>query len=231
HAGRRRNPHDRTRPGRPFCTAQDRKDPTYNASRDSSRRCGKIPPDHVPQVRRRLRRPALQAGLDRARCTLAGWRSAAGRLALPGIRSRARSARRMSHLPAGPRRPGAFPSVAKGAGMKDAVAVYPGTVAPLTRGHGDLVRRASLLFEGVIVAVAKSNSKNPVFSLEERVELAAKVLAPYDNVKVIGFDCLLMDFMHQHGARVILRGLRAVSDFEYEFQMAGMNRKLYPDVE
>jgi len=115
--------------------------------------------------------------------------------------------------------------------MKDAVAVYPGTFDPLTRGHGDLVRRASLLFEGVIVAVAKSNSKNPVFSLEERVEIASKVLAPYGNVKVIGFDCLLMDFMHQHGARVILRGLRAVSDFEYEFQMAGMNRKLYPDVE
>ncbi len=115
--------------------------------------------------------------------------------------------------------------------MKDAVAVYPGTFDPLTRGHGDLVRRASLLFEGVIVAVAKSNSKNPVFSLEERVEIASKVLAPYENVKVIGFDCLLMDFMHRHGARVILRGLRAVSDFEYEFQMAGMNRKLYPDVE
>ncbi|NLF54516.1 MAG: pantetheine-phosphate adenylyltransferase [Thauera phenolivorans] len=115
--------------------------------------------------------------------------------------------------------------------MRDAIAVYPGTFDPLTRGHGDLVRRAALLFEGVIVAVAKSNSKNPVFSLEERVEIASKVLAPYENVKVIGFDCLLMDFMHRHGARVILRGLRAVSDFEYEFQMAGMNRKLYPDVE
>jgi pantetheine-phosphate adenylyltransferase len=79
--------------------------------------------------------------------------------------------------------------------------------------------------------VAKSNAKNPIFSLDERVDIAREALARFSNVKVVGFDCLLMDFMHQHNARVILRGLRAVSDFEYEFQMAGMNRKLYPDVE
>jgi pantetheine-phosphate adenylyltransferase len=115
--------------------------------------------------------------------------------------------------------------------MKEAIAVYPGTFDPLTRGHEDLVRRAALLFKEVIVAVAKSNAKNPIFSLDERVDIAREALARFANVKVVGFDCLLMDFMLQHNARVILRGLRAVSDFEYEFQMAGMNRKLYPDVE
>jgi pantetheine-phosphate adenylyltransferase len=115
--------------------------------------------------------------------------------------------------------------------MKEAIAVYPGTFDPLTRGHEDLVRRAALLFKEVIVAVARSNAKNPIFSLDERVDIAREALARFPNVKVLGFDCLLMDFMLQHNARVILRGLRAVSDFEYEFQMAGMNRKLYPDVE
>ncbi|HQZ01212.1 MAG TPA: pantetheine-phosphate adenylyltransferase [Thauera sp.] len=115
--------------------------------------------------------------------------------------------------------------------MKDAVAVYPGTFDPFTRGHEDLVRRAAVLFEGVVVAVARSNSKNPIFSLDERVDIARNAVASYPNVKVVGFDCLLMEFLKQQNARVILRGLRAVSDFEYEFQMAGMNRKLYPDVE
>lgn len=115
--------------------------------------------------------------------------------------------------------------------MKDAVAVYPGTFDPFTRGHYDLVRRAAALFETVIVAVARSNTKGPIFSLEERVDIAREALADYPNVKVTGFDCLLMDFLQQQGARVIMRGLRAVSDFEYEFQMAGMNRKLHPEVE
>ncbi|WP_079432580.1 pantetheine-phosphate adenylyltransferase [Zoogloea sp. LCSB751] len=115
--------------------------------------------------------------------------------------------------------------------MRDGIAVYPGTFDPFTRGHEDLVRRASRLFERVIVGVATSGGKGPIFSVEERVEIAKEVLAAYPNVEVKGFSCLLMDFLHQNGARVILRGLRAVSDFEYEFQMAGMNRKLYPDVE
>ena len=115
--------------------------------------------------------------------------------------------------------------------MKEAVAVYPGTFDPFTRGHEDLVRRASVLFDRVVVAVARSNSKNPIFSLDERVEIARSAVAAFPNVAVVGFDCLLMEFLKQQGARVILRGLRAVSDFEYEFQMAGMNRKLYPDVE
>ncbi len=115
--------------------------------------------------------------------------------------------------------------------MKEAIAVYPGTFDPLTRGHEDLVRRAALLFDHVIVGIAASPAKAPLFQLDERVEIAREILAPFDNVEVKGFDGLLMNFLHSQGARVILRGLRAVSDFEYEFQMAGMNRKLYPDVE
>jgi pantetheine-phosphate adenylyltransferase len=115
--------------------------------------------------------------------------------------------------------------------MSKSIAVYPGTFDPLTSGHEDLVRRASSLFERVIIGVAESHSKRPLFSLAERVEIAREVLTGYPNVEIYGFDCLLMDFMRQHGASVIMRGLRAVSDFEYEFQMAGMNRNLYPDVE
>ncbi|WP_323000901.1 pantetheine-phosphate adenylyltransferase [Denitromonas sp.] len=115
--------------------------------------------------------------------------------------------------------------------MIDGTVIYPGTFDPLTRGHEDLVRRASLLFRKVVVAVAASASKGPIFTLEERVDLARTVLAAYDNVEVVGFSGLLMDFVQARDARVILRGLRAVSDFEYEFQMAGMNRKLFPDVE
>ena len=111
------------------------------------------------------------------------------------------------------------------------VVVYPGTFDPFTRGHEDLVRRASRIFDEIIVAVARSRNKNPLFGLEERVEIAREVLGRFPNVEVVGFDGLLIDFMRQRGARILLRGLRAVSDFEYEFQMAGMNRKLFPDVE
>ena len=110
-------------------------------------------------------------------------------------------------------------------------AVYPGTFDPLTKGHEDLVARAAKLFDEVIVAVAHSQPKRPFFTLEERIGLAREILQPYGNVKVLGFSGLLSDFLTQHQAGVILRGLRAVSDFEYEFQMAGMNRKLNPGVE
>jgi len=110
-------------------------------------------------------------------------------------------------------------------------AVYPGTFDPMTRGHEDLVRRASALFDRVVVGVADSRGKRPFFTLAERVEMAREVLAPYANVEVRGFGGLLRDFVLGEDARVILRGLRAVSDFEYEFQMAGMNRSLIPDVE
>ena len=109
--------------------------------------------------------------------------------------------------------------------------IYPGTFDPITRGHEDLVRRASKLFDEVIIAVADSRGKSPFFTLEERVAMAKEVMTAYDNVRVEGFGGLLMDFLRGQNAKIILRGLRAVSDFEYEFQMAGMNRNLYPDVE
>ena len=110
-------------------------------------------------------------------------------------------------------------------------AVYPGTFDPLTRGHEDLVRRASILFDAVIVAVADSRVKKPFFSLRERLDMAREVLSGAGNVEVVGFSGLLTDFARKQNARVVLRGLRAVSDFEYEFQLAGMNRDLYPDME
>ena len=111
------------------------------------------------------------------------------------------------------------------------VAIYAGTFDPLTLGHEDLVRRAVNLFDHVIVAIAESRAKRPFFTLEEREEMAKEVLAPYQNAEVCSFDGLLMNFLHERGAKVILRGLRAASDFEYEFQMAGMNRNLFPEVE
>ncbi|WP_018230434.1 pantetheine-phosphate adenylyltransferase [Methyloversatilis universalis] len=115
--------------------------------------------------------------------------------------------------------------------MNGTIAVYPGTFDPITRGHEDLVRRASALFDRVIVGVAESRSKRPFFTTDERVDMAREILSAYPNVEVRGFSCLLMDFLNQCNARIIVRGLRAVSDFEYEFQMAGMNRVLRPDVE
>ncbi len=115
--------------------------------------------------------------------------------------------------------------------MNNGIAVYPGTFDPFTRGHEDLVRRAARLFAHVVVGIAESHSKRPLFPLAERVEMAQQLCADMPNVKVVGFDGLLMDFLRARNARVILRGLRAVSDFEYEFQMAGMNRCLHPDVE
>jgi pantetheine-phosphate adenylyltransferase len=110
-------------------------------------------------------------------------------------------------------------------------AVYPGTFDPLTRGHEDLVRRACGLFSEVVVGVADSRGKRPFFKLDERIGMAREVLAAYPNCTVYGFGGLLRDFVLEHDAKVIIRGLRAVSDFEYEFQMAGMNRSLIPDVE
>ena len=109
--------------------------------------------------------------------------------------------------------------------------VYPGTFDPLTRGHEDLVRRAAGVFDRVVVAVADSKSKQPFFSAAERIAMTREVLSPFPNVEVTGFSSLLMEFVRAQGAKIVLRGLRAVSDFEYEFQMAGMNRRLYPDVE
>jgi pantetheine-phosphate adenylyltransferase len=111
------------------------------------------------------------------------------------------------------------------------IAIYPGTFDPMTRGHEDIVRRAAGLFERLVVAIAESPSKRPFFDLATRVDIAKEALADVKNVEIVGFNTLLMDFVHERGAKIIIRGLRAVSDFEYEFQMAGMNRSLYPEVE
>ncbi len=110
-------------------------------------------------------------------------------------------------------------------------AIYPGTFDPITNGHLDLIHRASKLYNRIIVAVASSQGKNPLFSLAERVELINEVVSGYNNVEVVGFDTLLVKCAKHHRASVILRGLRAVSDFEYEFQLAGMNRRLSPEIE
>ena len=109
--------------------------------------------------------------------------------------------------------------------------VYPGTFDPITNGHTDLVERAARLFDKVIVAIAVNPDKSTAFPVETRVSLAREVLAHIDNVEVCSFVNLLVDFVHQREAGTILRGLRAVSDFEYEFQLAGMNRHLAPDIE
>lgn len=111
------------------------------------------------------------------------------------------------------------------------IAVYPGTFDPMTLGHQDLVRRAARLFDRLIVAVAAGHHKRTMFTLDERLGLARELCQPYSNVEVVDFRGLLRDFVVQRGGKVVVRGLRAVSDFEYEFQMAGMNRQLMPDVE
>ncbi|WP_127474850.1 pantetheine-phosphate adenylyltransferase [Sulfurivermis fontis] len=110
-------------------------------------------------------------------------------------------------------------------------AIYPGTFDPITNGHSDIIERAARLFDKVVVAIAASSKKQPAFTLEERVAMAQAALADLSNVEVCGFDTLLADYVQQRGAQVILRGLRAVSDFEYEFQLASMNRRLAPKVE
>jgi len=111
------------------------------------------------------------------------------------------------------------------------IAVYPGTFDPITNGHSDLIHRASKIFDQVIVAVAENPSKEPAFSIDERVALAHTVLDGITNVKVVGFNSLLVHFVQECNAQVILRGLRAVSDFEFEFQLAGMNRRLNSQIE
>ena len=111
------------------------------------------------------------------------------------------------------------------------VAVYPGTFDPITHGHTDLVTRAARVFERVIVAIAESPHKTPFFTLAERIDLARTQLGHLGNIEIVGFSNLLVDFVQENGGSVIVRGLRAVSDFEYEFQLASMNRNLCEDVE
>ncbi|MGL4250831.1 MAG: pantetheine-phosphate adenylyltransferase [Aeromonas sp.] len=109
--------------------------------------------------------------------------------------------------------------------------IYPGTFDPVTNGHTDLIGRAARLFDEVIVGVANSPSKRPLFDLAERVQLVQQVTSQLPNIKVVGFSGLLVDFAKEHRANVLIRGLRAVSDFEYEFQLANMNRRLMPTLE
>lgn len=115
--------------------------------------------------------------------------------------------------------------------MSDLVAIYPGTFDPVTNGHTDLVHRASRLFGKVVVAVAQNADKAPFFSLDDRIRLTQEALGQHVNVEVCGFNSLLVEFMREKNATVIVRGLRAVSDFEYEFQLASMNRHLRDDIE
>jgi len=114
---------------------------------------------------------------------------------------------------------------------KPLIAVYPGTFDPMTLGHEDLMRRASRLFDKLILAVAAGHHKRTMFTIAERLEIATEIALPYANVEVVAFRGLLRDFVVANSGQVVVRGLRAVSDFEYEFQMAGMNRQLMPDVE
>jgi len=109
--------------------------------------------------------------------------------------------------------------------------VYPGTFDPITNGHIDLVERAARLFDKVVIGIASSQRKSPLFSIEERIQLASDALTHVPNIEIRGFDYLLVNFVNDCGADAIMRGLRAVSDFEYEFQLANMNRALSPDVE
>lgn len=109
--------------------------------------------------------------------------------------------------------------------------VYPGTFDPITNGHTNIVERAAKLFDKIIIAVAASPKKQPLFPIDQRVEMARKVLSHLDNVEVIGFENLLAEFVIDHQVNIILRGLRAVSDFEFEFQLADMNRRLVPQAE
>ena len=115
--------------------------------------------------------------------------------------------------------------------MRTNCVIYPGTFDPITNGHVDLTERAARLFERVVVAIAHRKKKTPLFSLEERVALSEEALAHLDNVEVVGFSNLLTDFARSQDARCVLRGLRAVADFEYEFQLANMNRAIYPEFE
>lgn len=109
--------------------------------------------------------------------------------------------------------------------------LYPGTFDPITNGHTDLVERATRLFDKVIVAIAENPGKSPLFSLEQRVDMVQRATADMGNIEVVGFDGLLVNFAAKHKADALLRGIRAVSDFEYEFQLASMNRRLAPDLE
>lgn len=115
--------------------------------------------------------------------------------------------------------------------MKNRIAIYPGTFDPITNGHLDIIERGLRLFDGLVVAIAESPVKEPLFTVDERIRMVKEATKKYKNVKIESFNCLLIDYIHKKKANIILRGLRVISDFEYEFQMALTNRKLAPDIE
>ena len=115
--------------------------------------------------------------------------------------------------------------------MKKRIAVYPGTFDPITNGHLDVIERGLRLFDGLIVAIAESPTKKPLFNVDERIRMVKEAVRKYRDVRVESFDCLLIDYLHRKKANIILRGLRVISDFEYEFQMALTNRKLASEIE
>ena len=110
-------------------------------------------------------------------------------------------------------------------------AIYPGTFDPMTKGHVDLIERACKLFDEIVIAIAASEAKNPLFTLDERIQIAEKIFESYDKVKVVGFSGLLVDLAKDNDAKILIRGLRVVADFEYEFQLANMNRAMMPELE
>ena len=110
-------------------------------------------------------------------------------------------------------------------------AIYPGTFDPMTKGHVDLIERACKLFDEIVIAIAASEAKNPLFSLDERIQIAEKIFESNDKVKVVGFSGLLVDLAKDNDAKILIRGLRVVADFEYEFQLANMNRAMMPELE
>src|SRR6185437_4843513 len=201
------------------------------------RRCRRDRRDGGTRFRSRFPGPAVC--VRRARC---GQCAARARLARPGRAHLPRAcARRAAADAAGPlagasRRHGgggrvsSFSASGRGDGMKSS-AVYPGTFDPFTRGHEDIVRRAAGIFQRVVVAVAAHTSKTPAFPVEERVELARGALSGLANVEVVGYTGLTVEFARDRALAVIVRGLRAVSDFEFEFQLANMSRHLLPDIE
>ncbi len=110
-------------------------------------------------------------------------------------------------------------------------AIYPGTFDPITKGHVDLIERACKLFDEIVIAIAASEAKNPLFTLDERIQIAEKIFESNDKVKVVGFSGLLVDLAKDNDAKILIRGLRVVADFEYEFQLANMNRAMMPELE
>jgi len=110
-------------------------------------------------------------------------------------------------------------------------AIYPGTFDPMTKGHLDLIERACKLFDEIVIAIAASEAKNPLFTLDERIQIAEKIFESNDKVKVVGFSGLLVDLAKDNDAKILIRGLRVVADFEYEFQLANMNRAMMPELE